>query len=805
MNFSYLSLMSFRLCIRTKSLMVGLLLFSGLTSYGQQHNVAAGDSITTPPATKNWIVPPTRLETGTIDKITNYSVDDLIRGRFSGLLSVQGDGRPGSKDEFYIRGISDFVFHTQPLIVMDGLPMFNQDINLGLDFDEFNNPYTMINPADIESVEVLKDASAMGLYGFRASPGVILIKTKTGSKNKPLQIRYANSFSIGSAKRLNQVYDANEFRKLIAERFNNNADTLAALGNANTDWQKEILQQAFGHNQYLTFSGSLKNLPYYASVGYSDQEGVLKRDRIKRLTYLAKINPAFFKERLRLNLQYTGSVSDQNIANREALENALLFDPTQEVYSDESGFGGYTTYLVGDDSMYPPGTPDFFAPVNPVAMINLTDHHAENNTENFYYGLEYSIDPKGRLKFSFNGVNSRNNYKRALDIPATASWQYNTDYNNGRKQRIEQNISNNWMQLALHWNHDFERLKTKFKISGSAYWQNTNITQKDNDRKLTGQIYNFVDWSEEYKNNNQTLNLAFETNNRYFLEIVGARNSSQRFGPVFGYTPSFFVKGGVKLNHMDFIEKSGRVDQLKLWLSYFTQQEEARQSSLGYLPPFTKSLNYGVDFEIFKGILSGAIVFYSRLTKRFIMELQTYGYPWYSDNVGNISNNGVEIDLRSNLVKTRDLNLVIYGNMSYNKNEITALDFDFIYMPNNYHYSFYINGTGPQIIMEGKPAGVFRMLHQIYDQNGDPIEGLYEGDYPGGTFYPNHFYELPAFPKFYSGLGAKLRYKKWNFDLFGRYISGHSVYNYTESAFSFQNSIESTITDQVIFNNRLKN
>ena len=266
--------------------------------------------------------------------ITN--AQDMMQGKIAGVNVTTNGGAPGDGATIRIRGGSSF-YANDPLIVIDGLAMDNQGVK-GL-----SNPLSMVNPADIESFTVLKDASATAIYGSRGSNGVIIITTKKGRKNQAAKVSYNGNVSASVIKKYADVLDGNQYRDLVKQLYGTESGRYALLGNANTDWQKEIYRTALSHDHNITVAGGLANMPYRLSVGFTGQQGIVETSDFKRLTTSVTLNPSYLEDHLKFNINGKFMYARNRYANSGAIGNAVSFDPTQSVFSDDAKykqFGG---------------------------------------------------------------------------------------------------------------------------------------------------------------------------------------------------------------------------------------------------------------------------------------------------------------------------------------------------------------------------------------------------------------------------------------------------------------------------------
>ena len=268
----------------------------------------------------------TALKPDSKNKGLVVNAQDMIQGKVAGVNVISNDGTPGGGAQIRIRGGSSLNASNDPLIVIDGMAMDNDGVK-GL-----SNKLSMINPQDIESFNVLKDASATAIYGSRGSNGVIIITTKKGRKGQKPTVSYSGSMTISTKKKTVDVLDADGYRSLIEDIYGVDSEAYSALGTANTDWQDLIYRTAWSHDHNVTLSGALKNLPYRVSVGYTNQEGILKTSDFERVTASINLNPSLLDDHLTMNLNAKGMYARTQYADGGAVAAAVKMDPTQDPY-----------------------------------------------------------------------------------------------------------------------------------------------------------------------------------------------------------------------------------------------------------------------------------------------------------------------------------------------------------------------------------------------------------------------------------------------------------------------------------------
>ena len=310
--------------------------------------------------------------------VTN--AQDMMQGKIAGVNVTSASGTPGAGAQIRIRGGSSLNASNDPLIVIDGLAMDNSGVQ-GL-----SNPLSMVNPNDIETFTVLKDASATAIYGSRGSNGVIIITTKKGKSGAKPTVNYSGNVSVSTKKKTIEVMDGNEFRQFVTEMYGEGSDAVNTLGTANTDWQSEIYRAAISTDHNITLSGGLKNMPYRATIGYTNQQGILKTSNFERFTASLNLSPSLLEDHLKLNLNAKGMIANTRYANTSAVNAAVWMDPTQSIYDSRDeykNFGGYFQWTSNGAALNDPNWPltyNTLATKNPVALLDQQDDNATSKT-----------------------------------------------------------------------------------------------------------------------------------------------------------------------------------------------------------------------------------------------------------------------------------------------------------------------------------------------------------------------------------------------------------------------------------------
>ncbi|MBR5686173.1 MAG: SusC/RagA family TonB-linked outer membrane protein, partial [Muribaculaceae bacterium] len=430
----------------------------------------------------------TALKPDAKNKGVVVSAQDMLGGKVAGVSVTSNGGEPGGGANIRIRGGSSLNASNNPLIVIDGIAMDNNGVS-GL-----SNPLSLVNPQDIESFNVLKDASATAIYGSRGSNGVIIITTKKGRRGQSPQVNYNGSVTWSKKKKTIDVMSGDEYRAFVKDIFAGNTreeNALSLLGNANTDWQEEIYRTAFSHDHNLTVAGSLGSyLPYRVSVGYTDQQGILKTSDFKRYTVALNLNPSLFDDHLTLNLNGKLAWTDSRWADTGAVGNAVRMDPTQPIYSNDPKYacvGGYFDWLQLNPSDPAWGyTKNTNAPYNPVAML---DNHDNSGKARSFIGsadIDYKIHgfEDLRLHLTLGGdFTGGHGHNISTNVSNTSNYCGNTSYYTQSKENLQLSTYAQYykdfnekhhfdIMLGYEWQHNWRK---EFNESWGTYPSNSGL------------------------------------------------------------------------------------------------------------------------------------------------------------------------------------------------------------------------------------------------------------------------------------------------------------------------------------------
>ena len=542
---------------------------------------------------------------------------DMLAGKVAGVNIISNDGAPGTGAQIRIRGGSSLNASNDPLIVIDGLAMDNEGVK-GL-----SNPLAMINPQDIESFNVLKDASATAIYGSRGSNGVIIITTKKGRKNMKPTISYAGSATISMRQKSLEVMNGDEYRDFIKNMYGTESIPYKALGTANTDWQDEIYRTAFSHDHNVTVSGAFKNLPYRLSVGYTDQQGILKTSDFKRVTAAINLNPSFFEDHLTLNLNGKGMYAKTQYADGGAVGAAVYFDPTQDPYNFTSeyhkellggdlqktlsNFGGYFQWPVAanydGDTAWPYTYNGVANMPNPVALLNGRDEYAKSRSFVGSADIDYKIHGFEDLRLHVTmgadvseGKQYTNNQpwytgsiyygswgdekilKRNLQFSAYA--QYFKDF---------AEIHHVDIMAGYEWQHFWRDVKNDYV----GYYPSTSPKWTNPASSAQGNAVNERPHTPYHFRTDSYLVSFFGRANytlldRYYLTATVRRDGSSRFREHWATFPSFAFAW--KINEEGFLKNANVLSDLKLRLGWGkTGQQAGAVPDYSWIPTYSKN------------------------------------------------------------------------------------------------------------------------------------------------------------------------------------------------------------------------
>jgi iron complex outermembrane receptor protein len=740
----------------------------------------------------------------------------MIAGKVAGVSIVSNGGRPGAGSTIRIRGGSSLNASNDPLIVVDGVPLDNNGINGAA------NPLSFINSNDIESYTILKDASAAAIYGSRANNGVVIITTKKGKSGK-LKVNFSTVNSLSTVTKTVDVLDANQVRELV--KASGSATQKNQVGTATTDWQDQIYQDAFGTDNNISLSGGVKWLPYRFTVGYFNQNGILKTDNLQRTSLSLALNPTFFDNHLKVDLNLKGAMQDTRFANGGAIGTAVGFDPTQPVYSNDKRYGGYFEWRE------PNGTLVLNRANNPLGLLEQTFDEQKPNRSIGNLQLDYKFHFLPELRANVNMAYDISKSTGTYFVDSSAASNYLTK---GTSSESKQEKNNTVFDFYLNYAKDFKSIKSR--VDATAGYSYNNFRTKNyfyrgynalGDTIAGSKPPNFPYDIPENNLQSYWARLIYNYDSRFFLTASIRRDGSSRFAPEnrWGLFPSLGLAWNVR--NESFMKDSKTFSDLKFRVGYgLTGQQEGignydwqPRYGLGgqnaayqlgntfyqtYTPfGFNSSLkweeltsyNAAVDFGFAKGRVTGSIDFYYRESQDLLNSVPqatgTNFSAYILANVGTLENKGVEISLNTQLVKKTNFTWDFGVNATYNANKITKLTVvdDPTYKGIPTGSADAVNGF-VQLHAVGYPRNSFYLYQQVYDGSGKPIEGLFEDRNRDGIINDNDRYlNHSAVGDYLFGFSSNVSVKKFSAGFVMRATLNNYVYNNINSNRGRQNQV----------------
>ena len=761
--------------------------------------------------------------TGAITNITSKdfntgvstSPEQLIQGKVAGVNIVSNSGAPGAGSTIRIRGVNSLKGNQDPLIVLDGIPLSNTTIAGAA------NALDLINPNDIESFSILKDASATAIYGNRASSGVILITTKKGKSGKPV-INFSTQLSAAKLIKEVSVLSPSQFRQFITANDTGANNVLTSpianyLGSANTDWQKQIYQTGITSNSNISVSGTTAKIPYRISAGYYDQTGILKTSSLKRYTGSINLSPSLFTDHLKINFNATGTQVNQRFADESAIGNALGFNPTEPVYSGNNNYGGYTQYTSG-------GALQKNTPVNPVGILNqkmdLSTVYRAIASLALDYKFHFLPDLHANVNLGYDGSRGRGTTV-VSDSSATAypAPDLNGDLEGGSRSKYLHTYDNKLFEGFLSYGKDLKSIHSRIDaVAGYSYQ-----TYKDDQHNFESEFYDgtpnaltlptYALTTNEYRLRSYYARLNYAYNDKYILTGTIRDDISSKFAP--GQQSGIFPSGAFawRIKQEDFLKDNPVISDLKLRIGYGVTGNQDGIGDYDYLADYTvsnrtaeyqvgnnyyqmyrpgayyfnrtweqtASTNVGFDYGFMNNRITGTIDYYYKKTSKLLATIGQAALANFSNqivgNIGSLENNGIEFNINADLVQTADLKWSAGFNASYNHNKILALPGATAAGLKGGNIA---GGTGSTILdgVVGTSANSFYVLQQVYGSNGLPLENVFVDKNGDGTISDKdlYYYQTIA-PKAFFGLNSNVSYKKWNAGFVARASIGNYVYN----------------------------
>ena len=767
----------------------------------------------------------TAIKADNLPKGLTTSMTDMLSGKIAGMNVTTSGGQPGGGATIRIRGGSSMSASNDPLVVVDGIPLnrVKGDAIWGS-----SNPLAGINPQDIETVTVLKDASATAIYGSRASNGVIMITTKKGSLKQKLTVSYDGNFSVSTIPNYVNVMNGDQYRAFIKDKWGENSPQANLLGTANTDWQKEIYRTATGTDHNLSVAGAAGQLPFRVSVGYTNEDGIMKTSNYNRTSGSISLTPSLFDNHLNINANVSGAISGNRFADQGAITAALDFDPTQPVYADTPYGNGYYMMLGSN------GAPIGIGICNPLSVLTQKRDVATVDQSmggiQFDYKLHFLPDLHANLNLGYDVSKSNGSYNLAANSPMTWTW--------GNEKKGSE-MYHQYYQLKRNTLLDFYLNYKKtlgihaLDIMAGYSWQRFFDTSwwSDSYKGLNGAEPGLsdtppVDSPRQYQLVSFFGRLNYTLLDRYLLTFTLRDDGTSRFGKDnrWGLFPS--AAFAWRINQESFMKNVTWLSDLKLRLGYgVTGQQDVNDDYYPYIPTYTTSsysdarypfggifyylirpgyfnsslkwestttYNAGIDIGILRNRFTGSVDFYKRVTNDLLNVAPIAPGTNFTNqmlsNIGSLENTGIEVTLGGKPVDTRDFMWDLSYTFAYNRNKITKLtretSTDYPGVPNT---SMAAGATGNYfgINQVGYALNSYNVLKQVYDTNGKPIEGVYADM---GTTDNRYISKHNAVPPVTMGFSSRMIWKDWFFNFAGHVSIGNYNYNAIEVNHGFINN-----------------
>jgi TonB-dependent starch-binding outer membrane protein SusC len=751
------------------------------------------------------------------------SSEQLLVGKVPGLEVTTGGGSAGGGSRIRIRSGASLNASNDPLIVIDGVPVEGNGIAGSA------NLINTINPNDIESMTILKDASATALYGSRASNGVIIITTKKGVKGK-VRYNFNTLLSVGNVAKQVDVLTGDDIRNIVtadaAATGNNTYKNL--LGTANTNWQDVIYRSALGNDNSISANGSFKaagtDIPFRASLGYLNQNGVLRTDNFGRVTTSLNLSPKFLDNHLSVNLAVKYAHTNNRFANDGAIGAAVSFDPTQPVYNSTGKFGGYQEWLQVD------GNPIQLATRNPLALLELRDNKSKVNRVIGNVQLDYKLHFLPDLHVLMNlGIDNASGSGND-NVDSVAATDFMTG---GRRTHYEQKKKNTLADVQLFYAKELPGIKSKIDVLLGHSYQDF-LTEVSNFpslsyRAIADPLYPqkkdtiantepvFLTDRPRYRLESYIGRINYTLAGKYLLTASLRRDASSKFSKEnrVGYFPAVALAWRLK---DEFFMNSKLVTDLKLRASWGVTGQQDGIDYYSYLPRYSRSnnssaqyqfgntfntflrpsaydpnlkwettttTNIGLDFGFANNRISGSVDLYKKKTEDLLSRVDVAPGSNFDinliTNVGNMENQGVEIAINTTPVSNKRLTWNFGFNITYNQSKITNL----LKRPDPNFKGIDVSNVGGGLsntigkFTVGYSPFVFNVYKQVYDKTtGLPIDNLFEDLNRDGqiTADDRYLYKKPAADILF-GWNTQVAFQKWTVGLTAHGAIGNYLYN----------------------------
>lgn len=731
------------------------------------------------------------------------SPEELVNGKIAGVQIVNGGGSPTAGSTIRIRGGASLNASNDPLIVLDGVPM-----EVGGSVSGSGNFLSLINPNDIESMTVFKDASSTAIYGSRASNGVIIITTKKGS-GEGIKVSFQTTNSLSTKTKTSDMLSTDEFIGIVDEYGTDRQKSL--LGNTRTNWNDEIYQTAFGTDNNLSISGrALSWLPFRVSTGAYYQEGILKTDNTRRFTGNLNLNPSFFHDELKFNFSIKGTYSKNRFADTDAIWGGCTLNPTIPVYSENDAFGGY------NEAIDVNGVPVTGALPNAVGRLNQYKSTSDVYRLISNIDVDWNIRWVKGLRLHATGGYDWSKGEGHIYVPKEAM-SYNTtggrDYTYGPQKNYNQLLT-----VYANYNRDFDTVNSNIDVTVGydyQYWKYATpfyaVLNADGVQQSTSAA---TDQRHALISYYGRLNYTFMK--RYLLTATMRRDGSSRFSPDNHWGVFLSVALAWRVSQEKFFEPlCSVVNDMKLRVSYGITGQQDGITNYGYIPVYTpgldgaqylfggnpvytyrpeaynpdlkwettKSWNYGIDLAFFENRFTFSADYYTRKTENLLATVPVPAGTNFDklmlENVGNVDSKGLELSVTGHIIDNKDWSWTVSANAAWQQVRIKNLTLTPGAPSPDTEAGPWIDAYQMQVFSTDYAPYAFYLYKQLYDtESGRPIEGLYadlDGD--GQITNKDRYHSHSPAPDWILGFSTSLRYKKWTLSTSLRANIGGYIFN----------------------------
>lgn len=742
------------------------------------------------------------------------SASDLLLGKVPGLQITPGNGQPGAGTSIRIRGGASLNASNNPLVVIDGVPVAE---NAG---SGMSNPLAVVNPNDIASMTVLKDASSTAIYGSRGSNGVIIITTKKGSTYSPsgvgsdFRLSYNSNYSVNVNSKEVPTLKADEFREFMNTYWSTNAEAMATVGTASTDWQKEIFRPAFATDQFLSGSGNVSgkhnSLGYRISAGYTGEDGTLKNSHFDRYTASVNLSPRFLDNHLSIDVNVKGTITDERKVDQGVIGGAAFFNPTLPIYKDypDNKYNGY--YTIESNTL---------APQNPLAILNDQYDHARSMRSIGNIQIDYKMHflPELRANLNLGYDITASEGRNGVNVNSSQAWRDGDYPGIGRYNNWSNLRRNQLLDFYLNYAKDINKNRVDVMLGYSwqhFYSDNHNTQFPNNAPNEDNPVYQRSDATENYLVSFfGRANYSYD--NRFLVTATVRYDGSSRFSKNnrWGLFPS--VALGWNLAQESWL-KGSAVGNLKLRASWGITGQQELSNDYPYLANYdisnqysqyqfgntffpllkplaydenirweqTETYNIGLDFGAWDNRLTASVDLYQKYTKDLLNTISVPAGSNFSNqvltNIGNLENKGIEISIAGDIIRTKDWNWNLGLNATVNSTKITKLTAtdDPNYLGIQFGSISAGTSTNAMIHAVGHTPNSFYVYQQAYDAAGNPMQNvMVDRNQDGMINDADRYVFQSSTPKMYFGISTALSFRNWDLAINAHGSLGNYLYN----------------------------